>query len=277
VLGASSSGFYLFDEVVSKYVYLDYEKAIDDLSSDDPREIRIIRDDYIVIDNILQLKFVQSRTYIFDYGQGFQTGDTITGEIYGLSNTARRLRSESYRAIQNTKKPTSITSDDNTLGFEYNKIVGQNMDIWQRFIIRDQDYVLGTSGVNGTKLRFSVDNFELTDPAIRVPGLFLKVGNEYKRAFSTTDKPYFQVNPTGDGVFNPNIDDANPNYSLFAANRNSTSWYAYNTTISKLAQRLHSNGKDGAFYFRKATAPAITTRTSGSVTFYEVPLFIFVP
>lgn len=283
VVGASQSGFYLRDENLSdpKFIYLDQEKDTDDFVDTDPKEIRILRNDSISVNNLLQLRFTGSPSYLYSYGGSYSIGDSITGAIYALSATASNLREESYRAIQNTKRPTFITSNENYLGFEYNKIVGQNMDIWQRVVIRDQDFVLGESGVSGINLASSVENFELATgetTKVRVPGLFIKVGDKYQRAYSTEDKPYFQPNITKLKVLNPNIDTNSADYALYAANLlTNGNWYAYNTTISKFAQRLHSNGKDGAFYFHKTLAPTVTSKTSGSVSYYEVPLFTFVP
>lgn len=278
VSGSSQNGFYLYDEKLNKYMYLASEVGYEGFSIEPQREIRILREDYILIDNILQLKFSQSRVYLNSYVDGFSAGDSLANNVFGLSNTARNLRNASYRAVQNTKLPTPVTSDDNILGFEYNKVTGQNMDIWQRFVIRDQDFILGTNGVTGFKLASNVDNFKLTDESvdIRVPGLFLKVGDEYIRAYSTTTKPYSQVNTTG-GYLNPNVDGSPADYALYAANRYNNAWYGYDTVISKFAQRIHSNGTDGAFYFHRSSAPTVTTRSSGGVTFYEVPLFTFVP
>ena len=275
VVNSSAGGFFLYDDNKQKHIYIAQEKAIDSFS-DESKEIRIVREDFILIDNIFRLKFAQSAVYLDDYSAPFQTGDSITAQVYGLSNTARKLRDQSYLAIQNTKLPTPITSSENTLGFEYNKITGKNLDIWQRFIIRDQDYILGTTGVTGTNLGLSVTNFKLADPKIRVPGLFIKVGNNYVRAFSTTDKPYSQTNAAGSGFLNPNVNDSSPNYALYAANKDG-SWYGYNTIMSKFAQRIASNGTDGGFYFHRSSAPTVSTKTSGGVTYYEAPLFTFVP
>jgi len=276
VVNSSAGGFFLYDDEKKKHVYIAQEKAIDSFS-DESKELRIVREDFILIDNIFQLKFAQSRVFLDDYSQPFQTGDSITAEIYALSNTSRRLRDESYLAIQNTKLPTPVTSSDNTLGFEYNKITGKNLDIWQRLIIRDQDYILGTTGVSGTNLASRVTNFKLESPKIRVPGLFIKVGTSYVRAFSSVAKPYSEPNTSGDSFINPNIDVSSPDYALYAASKDGSSWYGYNTILSKFAQRIDPNGTNGAFYFHRSTAPTVSTKTSGGVTYYEAPLFTFVP
>ena len=98
------------------------------------------------------------------------------------------------------------------------------------------------------------------------------------------DKPFLQINEAGPGVINPAVVGPYPyeEYSLFAANRSSGSWYGYNTILSKFAQRLSmpaggtDNGKNGALYFHKNSAPVVTTVGSGANQYFEVPLFTFI-
>ena len=367
VLGASNSGYYLFDSKFDKYLFLDNNKGPEELSSEDPREIRVIRSDAISIDNILQLKYLQSPIAIRSYNT-FRLEGSIVGSISNLSRLVNRLRDDSYLLIQNTKKPTSITSEENNLGFEYNKITGKNLTFYQRLVIRDQDYVLGANDITGLRLKNNVDNFTLigqseytiqsytinadtnvfsagdtvnsvlgnaaktlivnstgtwtyesTDsstilggvvitmtfeggfeykiqlltpaetannasgtiplPKVRIPGIFLKVGDSYRRAYSTTDKAYSQKTEDGTGYLNPNIDGTSPDLSLSAASivPGQSDFYTYNTIISKFAQRVNVNGVDGAFYFQKAAPPVVSPVTDiKGITYYSIPLFKFV-
>ena len=294
VRDASQNGMYLFDTILNKFIFLNIEKDFDDFSPA-PREIKILRGDEIYVNNILQLRFSKSRIHVRSYGNSFKISDSITGAIYSLTSAASSLREDSFKSIQNTKAPTPVTSDDNTLGFEYNRIIGDNLAVYQRLIMRDQDWVLGTNAgsdneVTGAKLKGSVSmpSFTLANPSIRVPGLFIKVGSTYKRAYSTSDKPFFQANATGTGAINPDIDSAEQTYSLYAANQDADGdWYAYNTTLSKFAQRISleghgsngtpaNNGKNGAFYFHRNAAFTVNTQTLQGKTFYEIPLFTFV-
>ena len=344
VRSSSQSGFYLLDPVVNKFVYLDIERDEDDFDTIGAREIRIFRNDAIYVDNILQLRFAQSRVFHNSYDDPFSAGSNIAGEVKSLTSLAERLRSDSFLSIQNTKNPEEVTSNENTLGFRYNRILGNNMAVYQRVIIRDQDFVLGSSGVTGNRLKndvqmtqfrlfgvstvsagsfvtgvtYTILNAGTTDftligatsstagvvfvatgagtgtgtattpntagASIRVPGLFIKVGAEYKRAFSTRDKPFLQINESGPGVVNPAVVGpyTHGQYSLFAANRYNGSWYGYNTVLDKFAQRisipstLSDAGKNGALYFHKNAAPAVTSVGSGATGYYEVPLFTFV-
>jgi len=367
VLGASNSGYYLFDSKFDKYLFLDNNKGPEELSSEDPREIRVIRSDAISIDNIIQLKYLQSPIAIRSYNT-FRLEGSIVGSISNLSRLVNRLRDDSYLLIQNTKKPTSITSEENNLGFEYNKITGKNLTFYQRLVIRDQDYVLGANDITGLRLKNNVDNFTLigqseytiqsytinadtnvfsagdtvnsvlgnaaktlivnstgtwtyesTDsstilggvvitmtfeggfeykiqlltpaetannasgtiplPKVRIPGIFLKVGDSYRRAYSTTDKAYSQKTEDGTGYLNPNIDGTSPDLSLSAASivPGQSDFYTYNTIISKFAQRVNVNGVDGAFYFQKAAPPVVSPVTDiKGITYYSIPLFKFV-
>ena len=344
VRSSSQNGFYLLDPVVNKFVYLDIERDEDDFNTIGAREIRIFRNDAIYVDNILQLRFAQSRVFHSSYSDPFSGGSNIAGSVKSLTSVAEGLRSNSFLSIQNTKNPEEVTSNENTLGFRYNRILGNDMPVYQRVVVRDHDFVLGGAGVTGNRLKNDVQmtqfrlfdvstvsagsfvvgvtytilapgntNFVLVGAAsndagvvfvatgvgtgtgtattpniagasIRVPGLFIKVGAEYKRAFSTKDKPFLQINESGPGVVNPAVvgPHTHGKYSLFAANRYSGAWYGYNTLLSKFAQRisipntLSNAGKDGALYFHKNAAPVVTTVGSGATQYFEVPLFTFV-
>ncbi len=285
VRNSSQNGFYLFDKKQNKFMYLNVEKGTEDFNTIGAREIRILRNDSIFINNILQLKFAQSPIWVESYGDNFSSGDSLTGAVFSLTSSAASLRTDSYRSIQNTKNPKTVASDSNTLGFDYNRILGQNVAIYQRVVMRDQDFALGTTGVNGIKLKDNVimPDFELSvgasAPPLRVPGLFIKVGAEYKRAFSTTAKPFFE-NSTGP-VDNPDMNGSTYGaFSLFATNRSGGSFYAYNTVLDKFAQHISipdtaaDAGKNGALYFHKNTVPTVGQPTGTS--YYKVPLFTMV-
>ncbi len=292
VRDATRNGFYLYDTIADKYVYLSQEKKDGDFNTIGAREIRLFRSDAIFINNILQLRFAQSRVYIKGYGDSFGIIGTISGEIKSLTTRSNNLRDNTFLSIQNTKNPEEVNSVENTLGFRYNRVLGYNTNIWQRLIMRDQDYVLGTTGVDGIKLKNNVQmtQFKLENPDIRVPGLFIKVGNEYKRAYSTTDKPYLQNNDSGTGVVNPAVLGSTTygKYSLFAANRYEGTWFGYNTELSRFAQRISipnmdgtGAGTNGALYYHKDSAtagmPVSSREREGGTFYYEVPLFTYTP
>lgn len=373
VRNASSDGFFLYDEEKQKYLFTD--KDNEQLSPSQAIELR--RFDGVTVDNILQFKFAQSPLYLRSYsGDVFSLGSSAAAAISSLGNAAGELKYRSRLAIQNTRRPTPVTSAENILGYAYNSFAGQDVVLWQRVVVRDQDFVLdpndntlGVGSVTGDRLKTAVSEFVMgplvpwaststgvvtisladhsvetgdsvrvtnisassgvifqqgtytatkvnsssftisadfsiasagtlnlvvPDPAfqIRTPGLFIKVGNDYRRAFSTTDKPFFQdvVDAAGVGAFaNPKVSGSGASFTnqalgalsaegtLVGTNPSSTDWYSYSTTISELAQRIHTNGRDGAFYFHRQTAPTITNiqvnKNGVATNIYAVPLF----
>lgn len=375
VKNANEEGFFLYDEESRKYLYLDRDTAITGLTSE--QSIVLKRFDGVDIGNILQFKFAQSPLYLRSYaGDVYSVGTSISGAINNIADTATDLKYRSRLAIQNTRRPTQTTSEENILGYTYNSFAGKDVVIWQRVVLRDQDYVLdptdttlGTGAITGDRLRTSVSEFVMgplvswssttsgvvtislsghtvqtgslvkisnisvstgngfpegtytatyinsssfsvqvpsttastgtlnlvvSDPnfQIRVPGLFIKVGSVYRRAFSTTDKPFFQQitdSASANAFANPFISGSGVSFTgqsfgalsaegtLTTSNPGVTDWYSYNTTISELAQRIHTNGSDGAFYFHRQTAPAVsnvTVKKNGvNTTIYAVPLF----
>lgn len=374
VKNATNEGFFLFDEENQKYLFFDRNTAAGGLSPE--QEIQIRRFDGVNVNNILQFKFAQSPIYLRGYAGGFSMGSSISGAINNIGNIAAELKLRSRLAIQNTKRPTPATSNENILGYTYNSFAGKDVVIWQRVVLRDQDYVLnpadttlGTNSITGDRLKTSVSEFVLgplvqwssttagvatialnshsvqtgdvirvssvlattgsafseggytatyinassfsitvnstiastgtlnlivSDPnfQIKVPGLFIKVGSTYRRAFSTTDKPFFQQIIDSAGVnasANPTISGGGASFTgqsfgalsaegtMSETNPAATNWYSYNATISELAQRIHTNGRDGAFYFHRPTAPTITTvsvvKDGVATNIYAVPLF----
>lgn len=279
IVSATSGGFFLFDDEKQNYLYLDTNVSQLTNSS-----IEIKRNDFIRVENLLQFKFAGSRIYLDGYGDPYSAGESISGELGNLAASVDNNYNSVRLAIQNTKKPTLSDSPDNYLGYVYNEFVGRDLVIWQRVVMRDQDYLLDPgTGVTADLLRTSVDNFELdiSGNKVKVPGLFIRVGNEYFRAFSTTDKPFYQA---GDFniIENPklNISNSSANYgALSAESKLNGVWYSYSTKISELAQRIDPNGVNGAFYFHRQTAPTIRTisMTKGPnntpSTIRAVPLF----
>jgi len=375
VKNATNEGFFLYDEEKEKYVFLDKNTPADGLTS--LQGIQLRRFDGVTVNNILQFKFAQSPIYLRNYtGEVFAMGSSISGAINNISNAASELKFSSRLAIQNTKRPTPATSEENILGYTYNSFAGRDVVMWQRVVLRDQDYVidpsdttLGSGAITGDRLRTSVSEFVMgplvswssttagiatislsghsvqtgdtvqvsnisvttgtgfsegsytatyinassfsiqvssttastgilnliiPDPnfQIRVPGLFIKVGSVYRRAFSTVDKPFFQqiVDSVGASAFaNPTISGSGASFvgqsfgalsaegTLTSTNPATTNWYSYSTTISELAQRIHTNGRDGAFYFHKQSAPAVSnitvTKNGVDATIYAAPMF----
>jgi len=248
------------------------------------------RFDGINISNFFQFKFAQSRIYLESYGNdnsGFKIeGGSISGEISRVASVTNSLQLRTQAAVQNTRRPTPSTSSENILGYVYNSFDGEDVVIWQRLVLRDPDFILDpnnpdftANSITGTRLRESVQNFELSalnsTEKIRVPGLFIKVGAQYFRAFSTTDKPFF-----AEGL-NPKMSSGSDQYALSAeslVSGSTTTLYSYDTIIGQLAQRISSNGTNGALYYHRSTAPTrrtVQTRNGNNafVNIYAIPLF----
>jgi hypothetical protein len=297
VRGADRSGFFLYDNQLNKYVFLGRNTGELGFTQQEKDSIELRRFDGISINNFLQFKFAQSRIWLDGEGanSGFRIqGGSISGEINRVASVTNNLQLRTQAAIQNTRRPTPPTSSENVLGYKYNSFDGEDVVIWQRVVLRDPDFVLNpnnpdfnSGSITGSRLRSFVENFELqalnSPQKIKVPGLFIKVGAQYFRAFSTTDKPFFAETSSGE-ILNPKLSSEVDQYALSAeslAPGSNSVLYSYDTVISQLAQRINSGGVNGALYYHRVAAPlrrtVETSRNDGSsVNVFAVPLFSLV-
>lgn len=300
VVKGGPDGFYLYDSLESKYIFLDKEKNETQFNEDtENRQIRIARFDGVDVRNIFNLRFSGSAVALERYSEKYKLGDQIVGEINALQELAARLTSDAELSIQNTRLPLTETDSRNDLGFEFNRFVGVSTKFRQRLILRDQDYLLNPNNnwVTEAKLKTAFEDgrkFEILHNSVkyRAPGLFIKVGTEYKRAFSTKDKPFLTINDNGN-ITNPDLSNS---YAVSAQDVDGGgTTYAFNTEIATLAQRIqpvslgtandesYYLGADGAFYFHKQNAPSVSTVVSptqdgsGNINTYLVPLFTYLP
>ena len=300
VVKGGPNGFYLYDSLESEYIFLDREKDKTQFNENaDSREIRIARFDGVDIRNIFNLRFSGSSVGLERYTDRYTIGDQIVGEINSLQELAANLTSDAELSIQNTRLPLTSTDSRNDLGFEFNRFVGVSARFRQRLILRDQDYILNPNDawITEAKLKTAFEGgrrFEILHSSnkYRAPGIFIKVGTEYKRAFSTRDKPFLTINASGN-IINP---DLSSSYTVSAQDVDSSQTpYAFNTEVATLGQRIqpvslgttnsesHYAGADGAFYFHKQTAPNVTAVElpaqdgSGNIDTYLVPLFRYLP
>jgi hypothetical protein len=294
VRGADRSGFFLYDPQENNYVYLDKNTGETGFNEQEKTSIEVRRFDGISVDNFLQFKFAQSRIWLGrdDVNSGFAiTGGSISGEINRIASETNNLQLRTQAAVQNTRRPTPSTSVENILGYRYNSFEGEDVVIWQRVVLRDPDFVLNpvnpdfnAGTITGSRLRSSVENFELqalnSTEKVRIPGLFIKVGTQYLRAFSTTDKPFFAQASSG-AIINPKVSSGADQLALSAESLiagSDTNLYSYDTIIAQLAQRINSNGTDGALYYHRAGAPIRRTIQAtrpdvSSVNIFAIPLF----
>jgi hypothetical protein len=289
IRGANTDGFFVYDPKENNYIYLARNILGEGFSEQEANSLELRRFDGINVNNFLQFKFAQSRIWLqkddVSDTAGFKIeGGSISQEINRIASITNDLQSRMRLAIQNTRGPTEFNSLENILGYKYNSFEGQDLVIWQRVILRDPDYVLDSTNpsITGTRLRTSTSNFQLTDLSnpgekIRVPGLFIKVGNQYLRAFSTTDKPFFAETSLRQ-ILNPVLSSTNASllYSISAESLrvgSDSQLYSYNTTIADFAQRIDPNGANGAFYYHRTTAIISREIPSGSKTVFATPLF----
>ena len=301
VVKGGPDGFYLYDSLESKYIFLDKEKDKTQFNEGvENRQIRIARFDGVNVRNIFNLRFSGSPVALDDYNERYRLGDSIVGEINNLQERAATLTKDAELSIQNTRLPLTETDARNDLGFEFNRFVGVGARFRQRLILRDQDYVLDPNNpwITEAKLKTAFGGnrkFEIlhSGDKYRAPGIFIKVGTEYKRAFSTKDKPFITFSNAGD-IVNP---DLTGSYTVSAQDKDiNNNIYAFNTEVGTLAQRIqptnlgtsgswtHVKGADGAFYFHKENAPSVSGPISrpaqdgsGNVDLYIVPLFKYLP
>ena len=299
VVKGGPNGFYLYDSLESKYIFLHREQDETQFNEGvEDRQIRIARFDGVDVRNIFNLRFSGSSVASEQYAQRYRIGNQIVGEINELQELAARLTSDAELSIQNTRLPLTETDSRNDLGFEFNRFVGVSAKFRQRLILRDQDYVLnpGEDWITEAKLKTAFGSgrrFEILHNSFkyRAPGLFIKVGTEYKRAFSTKDKPFVSFSNTGN-ISNP---DLSGSYTVSAQDTDNGTAYAFNTEVGTLGQRIqpvslgtansesHYLGADGAFYFHKQNAPSVSTvarpaqNGSGNINTYLVPLFRYLP
>jgi len=288
VINSDLDGFFLFDRKNNKYVFLDKDTEILNI-----QDIDIRREDFIRVNNFTQFKFASSGVYLSTYAEtSFFANGSISSNITSLGNQVGRNLESIRTTIQNAKKPQLATNAENKLGYSYNAFEGRDVAIWQRVIIRDQDDLLGAirqEGLSGDEVRDNslIPEFVVTSGSQKftIPGLYIKVGDVYKRAYSTKDKPFY--NTISSVVENPTIStntSENRNslplgtLSAEAYDQSSGSWYAYNSVISEFAQRISVSspaGKNGAFYFHKSTAITVTEKPNSvsGKRVYSVPLF----
>ena len=277
VRGADLDGFYLIDPVDNKYVFLDVDTGNLDFSSGALGALELRRSDAISGDSFTYFKFIQSAVYLRDFVDGYRAGtESISSEINEVSTTSYNTLSTLRLQLQNTKKPTSASDLNNELGYTFNSFQGLDGVFWQRVVVRDQDYLLNPANdITSTTLKEDVTNFTLPN-GIKVPGLYIIFGEKYVRAFSTTDKPFLSLSLGR--VLNPSIfNNGDRSISAEDTQNSGVSWYGYESRIGEIAQRINSNGRDGAIYYHKQEYPTVNTTpviiNNNPQDAYLVPMF----
>jgi hypothetical protein len=137
---SDGEGFFLYDDLEQKWMYLgsDYDQ-LSLISGSSPPLLSMKRLDTLSSDNMTQLFQLDGRSQFFDYGQTYQSGESIGGSIRGLLNRAEELKDTFKYFVQNNRVNTPETSENNQLGTRFNIIDGKNILSDFRVIFRDPD------------------------------------------------------------------------------------------------------------------------------------------
>ena len=143
VLFSDRDGIFLYDDKVNEYVYLgSVYNTINTIVAEESPSLVIKRLDSLSSQNLVQLYNLNGRSSFWTYGENYESGDSISGILRGLSNRAEELRDSFKLFIQNVKQSSTELDDSNTLGTQYNILEGKSINSDFRVIFRDPDGVL---------------------------------------------------------------------------------------------------------------------------------------
>ena len=143
VLFSDRDGFFLYDDKVNEYVYFgSVYNTINTIVAEETPSLVIKRLDSLSSQNLVQLYNLSGRSAFWTYGENYESGESISGTLRGLSNGAESLRDSFKLFIQNAKQPSTELNDSNTLGTQYNILEGKSINSDFRVIFRDPDGIL---------------------------------------------------------------------------------------------------------------------------------------
>lgn len=262
---ADRDGFFLFDEKVSKYVYLGlaYDVAQQIEQSADPVLV-VKRQDKISAENLIQLYNLNGRSFFWSYGDGYESGESISGSLRSLSTKTEELRDGFKYFIQNNRLPKTEFDKTNNLGTRFNIIEGRSILSDHRIIFRDPDGVLDQQSVDFFSLSSLNQAGGTTLNNQAIPGIWLWTGEKYQRVFSSDDKAFMSQN--GRQYLSPAIYNVggtelassgaykfsiSASYYKPGSPLNNTSIRGFDTQISTLIQNVSSAAGAGGFVFHR--------------------------
>lgn len=263
VKSASSGGFFLYDDNEQEWVYLG--EVYDSFQFTSATSISLNRLDTITSSNLTQLYKLDGRSLFFNYDEGYEPGTGLSSNLRSISNSIETIKSDLPSFVQNVK----LQSDDNELGFTYNKFVGLNIQSDYRVIFRDPDSVIDDSELDFFELRDETNQAgQVSINGISIPGIWLFTGEKYQRVFSTDDKPFFSQ--SGRSYLSPVLTQFDGSGGLETATSklysisagyykpgtalSSSSVRGFNTQLGTLVQNLSDVGKDGGFVYYRTLA-----------------------
>lgn len=278
---ADGGGFFLYDNLSSKYLYLgSYYDTFREISS--PTTFTIKRKDSISSENITQLYNLNGYSAFWSYSWGYKVNTNISSGLQSLSARVSSLQQEFVNFVQNVRIQSLETDKTNVLGTRYNIIEGKNLTSNYRVIMRDPDGVLDQSSVDFYSLSSLTQPGQVSLNGNNIPGIWLWTGEKYQRAFSSDDKPFMSQN--GRQYLSPAI------YNLAGSELPLSGSYKYsistgylkpgtgvirgfNSQISTLVQNISgTTASSGGFVYHRLLTP--TTYTGSNIKGW--PLFSYV-
>jgi len=296
----TEDGFFLYNPNDDEFVYLgELYDTLQTIPAADEPLLKIRREDRITDKNLLNIASLDSRSFIFthDNNESFTFADNLASGLRAMSLDVSEIRNNFQYVVQNAKRQRTTEDELNTLSTQYNIFQGRNFDSTFRCVLRDPDGVLDATGANAVDFSTlsqlnDVDEIEteIAGQKIICPGIYLDVGGEYRRAFSTDDKPFASVR--GKKVLSPKIykltsgddysddsayglvDPGDARYSVHTAyykGGSATSVVGFDMYLGTLVQNISANNNNGGFVF-EATKATETIKT-GVESF---PLFSYI-
>jgi hypothetical protein len=278
---SDGEGFFLYDDLEQKWMYLgsDYDQ-LSLISGSSPPLLSMKRLDTLSSDNMTQLFQLDGRSQFFDYGQTYQSGESIGGSIRGLLNRAEELKDTFKYFVQNNRVNTPETSENNQLGTRFNIIDGKNILSDFRVIFRDPDGSIDQPASTFAALSGLDGPDTLRINGATIPGIWLFSGDKYKRVFSSDEKPFlFQqgLKTYSPAIFNPQTGNelagsGSFKFSLSTAFAPSgqTTIRGFDVQLNTLVQNISTTAGGGGFVYHRQLS---TQTVSGSVTSW--PLFSY--
>ena len=202
IKSSTEEGFFLYNVDDEEFVYLgnfyDTQQNMPSASDDQPL-LLMKRNDVITDTNLLNISSLDSRSFIFTHDdvESFASGDSLANSLRDKSLEVKEVRNSFRFVVQNTTRQRKVEDALNPLSTQYNIFEGKNFDSTFRYILRDPDGVLDVTGANAVTFTNLADltgedqiEVERDGENIICPGIYLKSGDEFRRAFSSDTKPF---------------------------------------------------------------------------------------
>jgi hypothetical protein len=202
VKGSTEEGFFLYNVDDEEFVYLgDFYNTQADMpsASNDEPLLLMRRKDVITDINLLNISSLDSTSFIFTHDdfESFKSEANLANRLRARTLEVKEVRNSFKYVVQNATRQRKVEDALNPLSTQYNIFEGKNFDSTFRYILRDPDGVLDATGSN--EVTFSdlasltaTDQVEVERAGEQIicPGIYLKSGDKFIRAFSSDAKPF---------------------------------------------------------------------------------------